>query len=179
MCSNTATKPKDTSVVLRRSIALLYCSALLPRSNASLYCFALLLYFIVPLYCSALLLRPTALLYRSALLRRSTAPQSQRMCRLLGELKKLRKSESIVNDATRCRPGTVRDPLDVAGEDDDASDELSEASGNDGHTEDAAGSVGAPAPKQSDLQLNQFETTLGLDPTAAPDFVQHVAAFKA
>ena len=81
--------------------------------------------------------------------------------------------------ATRCGPGTVRDPLDVAGEDDDASDELSEASGNDGHTEDAAGSVGAPAPKQSDLQLNQFETTLGLDPTVAPDFVQHVAAFKA
>ena len=26
--------------------------------------------------------------------------------------------------------------------------------------------------------LNQFETPLGLDPTASPNFVQHVAAFK-
>ena len=27
--------------------------------------------------------------------------------------------------------------------------------------------------------LNQFEAPLGLDPTSTPDFVQHVAAFKA
>ena len=40
--------------------------------------------------------------------------------------------------ATRCGPGTMRDPLDATREDDDASDEISDASTNDGHTEDAA-----------------------------------------
>ena len=33
--------------------------------------------------------------------------------------------------------------------------------------------------RRPDTQLNQFETPLGLDPTSTPDFVQHVAAFKA
>ena len=72
--------------------------------------------------------------------------------------------------ATRCGPGTIRDPLDIAQADDDAADEISDASSNEGLTE--------PAPKTSDPQLNQFETPLGLDPTSTPDFVQHVAAFK-
>jgi hypothetical protein len=80
--------------------------------------------------------------------------------------------------ATRCGPGTIRDPLHAAQEDDDASDEISDVSSNEGLTEHAAAerasSVGQPAP-----QLNQFETPLGLDPTSTPDFVQHVAAFKA
>ena len=79
--------------------------------------------------------------------------------------------------------GTMRVPIDVAREDDEASDEISDASSNDGHTEaankDSASSVGQPASKTDDLQLNQFETPLGLDPTSTPDFVQHVAAFKA
>ena len=85
--------------------------------------------------------------------------------------------------ATRCGPGTLRDPLDKTQEDDDASDEISDASSNGDHTEDAAreseNRVGQPAPKTPNLQLNQFETPLGLDPTSTPDFVQHVAAFKA
>ena len=40
--------------------------------------------------------------------------------------------------ATRCGPGTMRDPLDATREDDDASDEISDAFTNDGHTEDVA-----------------------------------------
>ena len=84
--------------------------------------------------------------------------------------------------ATRCGPGTVRDPLDATREDDDASDEISDASSCDDHAENADGespsTVGKPASKESKQILNQFETPLGLDPTASPDFVQHVAAFK-
>ena len=84
---------------------------------------------------------------------------------------------------TRCGPGTMRDPLDATREDDDASDEISDTSSNDGHTEDAAkespSSVGQPASKTNNPQLNQFETPLGLDPTATPNFVQHMGAFKA
>ena len=67
-------------------------------------------------------------------------------------------------DATRCGPGTIRDPLDTAQADDDASDEISDASSNEGLREHAAGesasSVGQPAPKTSDPQLNQCETRL-------------------
>ena len=85
--------------------------------------------------------------------------------------------------ATRSGPGTVRDPLDATGDDDDASDEISDVSSSDGHTENAdkesPSSVGRRASKKSELQLNQFETPLGLDPTSTPDFVQHVASFKA
>ena len=85
--------------------------------------------------------------------------------------------------ATRCGPGSIRDPLDTAQEDKDVSDEISEASTNDGLAEHAAGesasSVGQPGPKTFDPQLNRFETPLGLDPTSTPKFVQHVAAFKA
>ena len=76
----------------------------------------------------------------------------------------------------------MRDPLDATREDDDASDEISDGSSNDGHTEEApkesTSSVGQPAPKTNDPQLNQFETPLGLDPTSTPDFVQHVASSK-
>ena len=86
-------------------------------------------------------------------------------------------------NATRCGPGTLRDPLDKTQEDDDASDEISDASSNGDHTEDAAresvSRVGQPAVTTPSLQLNEFETPLGSDPTAAPDFVQHVVAFKA
>ena len=85
--------------------------------------------------------------------------------------------------ATRSGPGTVRDPLDATGDDDDASDEISDVSSSDGHTENAdnesPSSVGRPASKKAELPLNQFETPLGLDPTSTPDFVQHVASFKA
>ena len=85
--------------------------------------------------------------------------------------------------ATRSGPGTIRDPLQASHEDDDASDEISDASSNEGITEDkvteASGSVEQPAPMICDKQLNQFETPLGLDPTSTPDFVQHIAAFKA
>ena len=88
--------------------------------------------------------------------------------------------------ATRGGPGTVRDPLDATrdDDDDDASDEISDASSSDGHTENAdkespSSSVAPPASKKCELALNQFETPLGLDPTSTPDFVQHVAAFKA
>jgi len=87
--------------------------------------------------------------------------------------------------ATRCGPGTVRDPLDATrdDDDDDASDEISDVSSSDGHIENAdkepLSSGGRPAAKKSERPLNQFETPLGLDPTSVPHFVQHVAAFKA
>ena len=87
--------------------------------------------------------------------------------------------------ATRCGPGTVRDPLDATRDDDgdDASDdEISDGSSSDGHTEKAdkeqTSSAGRAGAKKSEQPLNQFETPLGLDPTSTPDFVQHVAAFK-
>jgi len=86
--------------------------------------------------------------------------------------------------ATRRGPGTIRDPLDAAQPDDDASDELADdesgeecAPGNE--AEHAPRSDERPADTKSDELLNQFETPIGVDPTAAPDFVQHVAAFKA
>ena len=86
--------------------------------------------------------------------------------------------------ATRCGPGTVRDPLDATGDDDsDASDEVSDVSSCDDHTDNAdqesPSSVGRPASKKSEGALNQFETPLGLDPTSTPDFVKHVGSFKA
>lgn len=81
--------------------------------------------------------------------------------------------------ATRSGPGTIRDPLDAAKVDDDASDELSEESGGECDAEGDGGQCADKADAPEDLQLNSFETPLGLDPTASPDFVQHVAAFKA
>lgn len=80
--------------------------------------------------------------------------------------------------------GTLRDPLDATRDSDgDASDEISDVSSSDGHTanadEKSASSAAQPASKKSELQMNQFETPLGLDPSSTPDFVQHVASFKA
>ena len=77
--------------------------------------------------------------------------------------------------ATRSGPGTIRDPLHDAADADDASDELGEES----EKEDCANngdeqSVGARA----EQHVNHFETPLGVDHTVAPDFVQHIAAFK-
>ena len=84
--------------------------------------------------------------------------------------------------ATRGGPGTVRDPLDATREEDDASDENIHASSSDDDPENATGEATSSAPKcaskKRESMLNQFETPLGLDPTATPDFVQHVAAFK-
>ena len=72
--------------------------------------------------------------------------------------------------ATRSGPGTIRDPLDVAQGDDDASEEISDASSNDGLTEheatEMASSVGQLASRTSDPRLNRFESPLGLDPTS-------------
>ena len=83
----------------------------------------------------------------------------------------------------RDRPGTIRDPLDATGEDDEASDETSEVCSSDGDTDEgnkeSTSSVEQPAEKKSQLHLNQYETPLGLDPTCVPDFVQHVSSFKA
>ena len=80
--------------------------------------------------------------------------------------------------STRCGPGTIRDPLDAAKEDDNASDELSEKSGDECDAEAQDGECGDNEQHRSslpgDMQLNSFETPLGLDPTATPDFVQHV-----
>ena len=80
--------------------------------------------------------------------------------------------------STRSGPGTIRDPLDAAKEDDNASDELSEKSGDECDAEAHDGECGDneqhPSSLPGDMQLNSFETPLGLDPTASPDFVQHV-----
>jgi hypothetical protein len=100
--------------------------------------------------------------------------------------------------ATRSGPGTIRDPLDAACPEDDASDELSE-SDEDERIATRAGEVapasavqpstpaGEAAPasaaqpsvaSQNVEHLNHFETPIGMDPTAVPTFVQHVTAFK-
>ena len=80
--------------------------------------------------------------------------------------------------STRSGPGTIRDPLDAAKEDDNASDELSEKSGDEcdaeGHDGECGDNEQQPSSLPGDMQLNSFETPLGLDPTASPDFVQHV-----
>ena len=79
-----------------------------------------------------------------------------------------------------------RDPLGAAQCDDHACDELGDESGSDEHPvgdDDQAASPACSgehsAQTISDQQLNQFETPLGLDSAASPDFVQHVADFKA
>ena len=85
--------------------------------------------------------------------------------------------------ATRCGPGTLRDPLDAGADDDDASDECSDCAGGEEDTHSTSGPARSgdehPTPQQSEMQLNQCETPLGLDLTSTPDFVQHVASFKA
>ena len=85
--------------------------------------------------------------------------------------------------ATRSGPGTVRDPLDAARPEDDASDELPE-SDDDQHTATASDkavpsrAAQPSAASQNVEHLNHFETPIGMDPTAVPTFVQHVAALK-
>ena len=76
---------------------------------------------------------------------------------------------------TRQGPGSIRDPVDAADPQDDASDELSDDEAKDEGSRDSAEQ---PATAHSEEQLNHCETPLGLDPTATPDFVQHLAAFK-
>ena len=80
----------------------------------------------------------------------------------------------------------IRDPVGAAQSDDDASDELGDESGSDEHPVGDDEQAASPAcigehSAQTilDQQLNQFETPLGLDSAASPDFVQHVAALKA
>ena len=91
-----------------------------------------------------------------------------------------------VDTAARRGPGTIRDPLGAAQLDDDASGQLGDESGSDerlaGDAEQAthASCSGEHfAQTMSDHKLNRSETPFSLDPTAASDFVQHVAAFKA
>ena len=86
--------------------------------------------------------------------------------------------------ATRSGPGTIRDPLDATCPVDDASDELSVDDDDDDHAakpadEAAPASAAQPsAASQNEEHLNHFETPVGMDPTAVPTFVQHIAAFK-
>ena len=88
--------------------------------------------------------------------------------------------------ATRAGPGTIRDPLDVADPPDDVSDESScdhdhDDIGDEANpsTEAPSASAAQPSTDTQDVeQLNHFETPIGIDPTAVPTFVQHVAAFK-
>lgn len=89
--------------------------------------------------------------------------------------------ESDRYTATCSGPGSIRDPLDKAAPEDDASDELNdEADGNDdGQHVDEDTSAQQTKPDSAAQSVNQFETPLGLDPSATPDFVQHLGAFKA
>ena len=85
--------------------------------------------------------------------------------------------------AMRPGPGTIRDPLDAACPSDDASDELADVDDDEhaAHPPDEAAPASAAQPStesQSLEHLNHFETPVGMDPTAVPTFVQHVAAFK-
>ena len=87
---------------------------------------------------------------------------------------------------TRAGPGTIRDPLDASCPPDDASDEVLSDDDHDqnGHVTNPAGEAASASTAQSSSthqeteQLNHFETPIGIDPTAVPTFVQHVAAFK-
>ena len=85
--------------------------------------------------------------------------------------------------STRSGPGTIRDPLDVAADPDDASDEFSDVDPGDNSDDDCQKKNDtADQPHHSAEQLdhtNQFETPLGLDPAATPSYVQHFAAFQA
>ena len=85
--------------------------------------------------------------------------------------------------ATRAGPGTIRHPLDAACPNDDASDENDDHEHNAHGTNPAGEAASASAAQfstdpQNAEQLNHYETPIGMDPTAVPTFVQHVAAFK-
>ena len=87
---------------------------------------------------------------------------------------------------TRAGPGTIRDPMDAADPPDDVSDESSCDHDDDhiGHQVNSptdASSAGAAQPctaSQDMQQLKHIETPIGIDPTAVPTFVQHVAALE-
>ena len=83
--------------------------------------------------------------------------------------------ESDRYQASRPGPGSLRDPLDATAAPDDAEDELSETD-HEHHNESGSGEASAALP--GDQHLNSFETPLGLDPTASPSVVQHLAAFR-
>ena len=74
-------------------------------------------------------------------------------------------------NATREGPGTIRDPLDAAKDQDDASDEAEPEEASDNAHDDGVSTT--------PHYVNQFETPLGLDPTATPSYIQHLAAFQA
>ena len=78
--------------------------------------------------------------------------------------------------STRTGPGSIRDPLDLAADQDDASDELSDVDPGEECAADGSNNE-ADSAKQPD-QTNNWETPLGLDPTATPSYVQHFAAFQ-
>ena len=77
--------------------------------------------------------------------------------------------------ATRAGPGSLRDPMDAPDAQDDASDELD---ADEDENKDAPSSAERPAEPHAHEQLNQFETPLGLDPTATPNVVQHLVMCK-
>ena len=77
--------------------------------------------------------------------------------------------------------GTIRDPLDAACPNDDASDEHvddDEQEANPADEAAPASSAQSSTHSQSVDHLSHCETPVGMDPTAVPTFVQHVAAFK-
>ena len=83
--------------------------------------------------------------------------------------------------AKRQGPSTIRDPLDAACPNDDASDEHvddDEQEANPADEAAPASSAQSSTHSQSVDHLNHCETPVGMDPTAVPTFVQHVAAFK-
>ena len=78
--------------------------------------------------------------------------------------------------STRIGPGSIRDPLDLAADQDNASDELSDVDPGEECAADGNNNE-ADSAEQPD-QTNHCETPLGLDPTATPSYVQHFAAFQ-
>jgi hypothetical protein len=74
-------------------------------------------------------------------------------------------------NATREGPGTIRDPLDATKDKDDASDEAEPEEASDNAHDDGVSTTPD--------YVNQFETPLGLDPTATPSYMQHLGAFQA
>ena len=84
--------------------------------------------------------------------------------------------------ATSIGPGTLRDPMNKSHNDEEASDEeMGDEEQSVGHEQGAEQECGAHeqcAEQPVEEELNQRETPLGLDPTATPSYVQHLAAFQ-
>ena len=88
--------------------------------------------------------------------------------------------EADLYKSTRSGPGTIRDPLDVAADPDDASDEFSDVDpGEKSHDECQEKQEQTDHSAEQAEHTNQFETPLGLDPAATPSYMQHFAAFQA